>query len=130
MVDLAGLGILTSIFNPAILSAVSFDQGDFLNEGNDGNTFFVKGKIDNVTGTINGFREARLATGGVTGSGELLSITFEAKEAGDGELQIRNAELASANVMNIPFEIKYNSVTVHERAIAWDCQWRWTSKHP
>ena len=119
VVDLAGWELDIN-FNPAILSAVSVDEGDFLNEGKAGNTFFVEGKIDNVTGTINGFRVARLATGGVTGSGELLSITFEAKEAGDGELQIRSAELASTNVMNIPFEIKYSSVTVHERAIAWD----------
>lgn len=107
-------------FNPAVLSAVSVNEGDFLNEGKAGNTLFVEGKIDNVTGTINGFRVAHLGTGGVTGSGELLSITLEAKATGDGELQIRNAKLASSNVMNIPFEIKYNSVTVHERSIPWD----------
>ena len=45
-------------FNPAVLSAVSVTEGDFLStEG--GNTFFVGDNIDNANGKITGVSAAR-----------------------------------------------------------------------
>ena len=98
-------------FDPAVLSAVSVTEGDFLsNDG--GSTFFQEGNTNNTTGDITGLIAARTAGGGVSGGGILLSITFEAKAAGTDSLRFRNVKLGQSNREAMPYNIVINPIIV------------------
>ena len=116
--DLAGwqLGVA---FNPSVLSAVSVSEGDFLKQGG-GATFFLEGIIDNIAGSITNVSGAYLGTGGVSGTGVLLSITFSAKTVGEGSLQLRDVRLGTPAGSAIPYEITLHPVIVGNRSPAWD----------
>ena len=116
--DLAGwqLGVT---FNPSVLSAVSVDEGDFLKKSG-GATFFLEGTIDNIAGSIANVSGAYLGTGGVSGTGVLLSITFSAKKVGEGSLQLRDVHLGTPSGSAIPYEITLHPVIVGNRSPAWD----------
>ena len=101
--DLAGWH-LDIAFNPAVLEAISVTEGDFLSE-DEGNTFFQSGEINNAAGTITGISGAFIGIGGVTGSGTLFSVTFEAKAAGEGSLQMSEDRLGAANGNQIYYDI-------------------------
>ena len=116
--DLAGwqLGVA---FNPSVLSAVSVNEGDFLKKSG-GATFFLEGIIDNIAGSITNVSGAYLGTGGVSGTGVLLSITFSAKTVGEGSLQLRDVHLGTPSGSAIPHEITLHPVIVGNRSPAWD----------
>ena len=98
-------------FNPAVLSAVSVTEGDFLSKDG-GSTFFQEGNINNTTGEITGLIAARTASGGVSGTGVLLSITFEAQATGEDLLRFRNVKLGQSNGEVMPYTIVINSIIV------------------
>ena len=89
-------------FDPAILEAVNVTEGDFLKK--DGvTTFFQGGTINNASGKITGFTAARLSTTrGVSGTGTLLQVTFEAKSAGETVLELQNLEFGDVTGTLIP----------------------------
>ena len=103
VVNLAGWQ-LDIEFNPAVLSAVSVIEGDFLSKEG-GQTLFLAGNIDNVNGTITAISTAFLGIHDIGGTGILLSVTFEAKAAGQGNLKLHNVKLGSVNRDDIPYEI-------------------------
>ena len=94
VVDLAGWQFNIA-FNPAVLKVTSVNEGDFLSEDG-GNTFFQEGDINNAAGTITGISGAFIGTGGVSGTGTLLSINFEAKAAGEGSLHLSAGKLGAS----------------------------------
>ena len=108
VVDLAGWQIDIA-FNPQVLGAVSVTEGAFLSKDG-GNTHFLQGTIDNVSGTITGVNQVFLGDGGVNGTGKLLSITFEAKATGRETLQLQNLALGSPNGDNIPYALVANPI--------------------
>ena len=89
-------------FDPAILEAANVTEGDFLKK--DGvTTFFQGGTINNASGKITGFTAARLSTTrGVSGTGTLLQVTFEAKSAGETVLELQNLEFGDVTGTLIP----------------------------
>ena len=99
--DLAGWQVDIA-FHPRVLGAVSVTEGDFLSKDG-GNILFLQGTIDNASGTITGVNQVFLGDGGVSGTGKLLSITFEAKATGRERLRLHNLALGSANGDNIPY---------------------------
>ena len=103
VVDLAGWQ-LDIMFNPRVLEAVSASEGDFLS-GGEGNTFFVGDNIDNVNGKITGVSAALIGTGGSSGTGILLEVTFEAKRSGEGKLRLEKVRLGDSNGKGIPHHI-------------------------
>ena len=113
--DLAGWQ-LDIAFNPAVLKAVSVTEGDFLSKDG-GSTFFQAGSINNTTGAITGLIAARISAGGVSGTGILLSINFEAKAAGEGGLNLHEVRLGDTNGDPIPHELVINPITVEG---SWD----------
>ena len=113
VVDLAGWQ-LDIAFNPAVLKAVSVTEGDFLSKDG-GNTFFVEGNINTTTGRIANVSGAFLGTGGVSGTGVLLEIIFEAEAYGEGNLRLENVRLGDPNEDNIPHEIVINPFTFKPR---------------
>ena len=106
VVNLAGWQ-LDIAFNPSVLKAVSVAEGDFLSKDG-GNTFFVEGNINTTAGRIANVSGAFLGTGGVSGTGVLLDITFEAKAYGEGRLRLENVRLGDSNGNSIPHEIVIN----------------------
>ena len=78
-------------FDPVILEAINVTEGDFLKIGG-GTTFFQTGTINNASGRITGFTAARTSTGGVSGTGTLLQVTFRAKARGETALTLQNVE--------------------------------------
>jgi adhesin HecA-like repeat protein len=70
----------------SILSALSVTEGPFLPNGGSNSTFFESGSIDNTAGTISNIGDVGLS--GVTGSGYLVDITFQALQAGTTSIAI------------------------------------------
>ena len=118
MSDLAGwqLGIT---FNPAVLRAVSVNEGNFLKKGG-GNTFFQSGEIDNTTGEIDGVTATFIGSVGISGDGKLLSISFEAKTSGMGLLALNNVQFIASSAEVIAYDITINPIIVGDGMLAWD----------
>ena len=116
--DLAGwqLGVT---FNPAVLRAVSVNEGNFLRKGG-GNTFFQSGEIDNTTGEIDGVTATFIGSVGISGGGKLLSITFEAKTSGMGLLALNNVQFIASSAEVIAYDITINPIIVGDGMLAWD----------
>ena len=101
--DLSGWQ-LNIAFNPAVLKVISVNEGDFLST--DGrNTFFQGGNINNDAGSITDINGVVIDEGGISGTGTLLSITFEAKASGQGSLQLSKGKLGASNGNQIHHEI-------------------------
>ena len=98
--DLAGWQFNVA-FDPAILQAVEVSEGDFL-KSDGGATFFRRGGVDNTNGVITGFSAARTTTGGASGSGSLLQVTFNARGDGETRLALQNFRFGSAIGEEIP----------------------------
>ena len=98
-------------FNPAVLSAVSVTEGDFLSQDG-GSTFFQEGSINNTTGEITELIAARTTGGGVSGTGVLLSIIFEAQATGEDFLRFRNVKLGQSNREVMPYTIVIKPIIV------------------
>ena len=113
VVDLAGWQ-LDIAFNPAVLQAVSVSEGDFLAKGGR-STFFASGNINNTTGKITEITAAFIGTGGISGTGALLEITFEAEVVGEGGLRLENVRLGDPNGDSIPHEIVINPLIFKPR---------------
>ena len=116
--DLAGWQLEVA-FNPDVLSVVEVKEVNFLKSGG-GNTFFRKGDIDNTAGKITNLSAAILGGGSVSGEGTLFSITFEAKAAGDGELQLQSTQFSNLAGQIIPHEVDVYPVLVEGRPLVED----------
>ena len=107
------------VFDPAMLEAVEVDEGDFL-KTEDVSTFFLPGTIDNTAGKITKLSAARLS-GGVNGTGTLLSVTFTAKAVGETQVTLSNFQAGSSNSEVILSAAPKITITVEDRAFpAWD----------
>ena len=113
IVDLAGWQ--TDItFDPNVLEAVEVNEGDFLKTGGEG-TFFLRGTIDNQKGKITQISSARLS-GGVNGTGTLLSVTFSAKAIGETRIRLSNLQAGDSSTEAIPLDAPEIIITVEEGA--------------
>ena len=107
------------VFDPAMLEVVEVNEGDFL-KTEDVSTFFLPGTIDNTAGKITKLSAARLS-GGVNGTGTLLSVTFTAKAVGETQVTLINFQAGSSNSEVILSAAPKITLTVEDRAFpAWD----------
>jgi hypothetical protein len=98
-------------FDPAILSAQSVTEGALLPSG--GSTFFIPGAIDNSAGTITLTADSLFRVSGVTGSGILATVNFEALGIfGTSSLTLSNLVLLDSALSDIPFTTKGATVNV------------------
>ena len=88
-------------FDPVILEAINVNEGNFLKTGG-GTTFFQTGTINNASGRITGFTTARTSTGGASGTGTLLQVTFRAQARGETALTLQNVEFGDPTGTLIP----------------------------
>ena len=101
-------------FDPAILEAVGVSEGDFL-KTDGGSTFFQGGRIENPSGKIVGLRAARLTGGGVSGSGSILQVEFEAKSGGETEIALHNFKFGASTGEILPAAPHEIHIIVQER---------------
>ena len=106
-------------FDPAVLEAVEVSEGDFLKAQGEG-TFFLRGTIDNTAGKITQISSARLS-GGVSGTGTLLSVTFTAKTVGETRLVFSNFQAGNRKSEVITSNTPQITITIEDGAFpAWD----------
>ena len=106
-------------FDPNALEAVEVSEGDFLKTEGVG-TFFLRGTIDNTAGKITQISAARLS-GGVNGTGTLLSVTFTAKAVGETRVTLSNLHAGDSSTEAIPLDVPEITIAVEDRAFpAWD----------
>ena len=98
-------------FDSDVLEAIEVKEGGFLKRGG-GTTFFQKGTIDNTIGEITGVSSALISKNGVTGAGNLLSVVFSAKAAGNSQVALRNFQLGSNTGDVIPAGVRDFTITV------------------
>ena len=101
-------------FDSDVLEVVEVSEGDLL-KAEGGNTFFLKGTIDNAVGEITKLSSARLGSG-VSGTGTLLLVTFTAKATGETRVTFRNFFAGSSSREEIPSDIPEIVITVEARA--------------
>jgi len=108
--DLYGFQFQLS-FDPEIVEAVSLVEGDFLSTG--GSTYFKAGEIDNTAGTID-WTYGLLLDGvpGVSGSGSLTTLNFNAIGSGTTLLTLSNVKLVDSSSQEITCGVEDGSVTV------------------
>ena len=118
IVDLAGWQADIT-FDPNVLEAIEVNEGDFLKAGGVG-TFFLRGTIDNTAGKITKISSARLS-GGVNGTGTLLSVTFTAKAVGETRVTLSNLHAGDSSTEAIALDAPEIVITVEDSAFpAWD----------
>jgi len=108
--DLYGFQFQLS-FDPEIVEAISLVEGDFLSTG--GSTFFKAGEIDNTAGTID-WTYGLLLDGvpGVSGSGSLTTLNFNAIGSGTTLLTLSNVKLVDSSSQEITCGVEDGSITV------------------
>ena len=115
-VDISGVADLYGyqfdvLFNPALIEALSSTEGSFLNKG--GSTFYIPGTNDNTGGSVGATADTLVtAVPGVTGTGNLAVLNFEALASGVSSVTIANAELIDSQFNFISSSSKSGSVTV------------------
>ncbi|RKU20646.1 hypothetical protein C6503_05590 [Candidatus Poribacteria bacterium] len=89
------------VFDPAVLSADSVREGDFL-KADDEQPFFDAGTINNETGKITGLKAARIFQGRIGRQGGLLTVEFTVIGSGESRLTLDNFQVGSRRGETIP----------------------------
>lgn len=98
-------------FDPSIVRATGVSAGALL--GNAGATLFVPGDIDNTVGIIAAIANSLQGSlGGVTGTGELAIIEFEALKPGTTQLTLFNSLLLDSQLLLIDGGVIGGNATV------------------
>ncbi len=90
---------LTVQFNPNVLELVNVDAGDFLQK--DGKPVAIVHRTEG-TGVISIVTERPPSSNGVTGQGNLCTLTFKAIAAGDSKVTLTKVGAADALQRNLP----------------------------
>jgi general secretion pathway protein D len=106
------------LFTPTILAATGVNEGPFLPSG--GATFFLPGTIDNTVGAITFTANTLLGLiPGVSGSGTLASLTFEALTAGSSAITLANVLLFDSLGAPMSFSTQGGTVNVVPEPGTW-----------
>jgi adhesin HecA-like repeat protein len=98
-------------FNPTVLNAVSCTEGSFLSTG--GATFFIPGTVDNSSGVVSATANTLLsAVPGVSGSGTLAQVVFQAISSGVSTISVAGVQLLDSAFNSIDSTATDGSITV------------------
>ena len=98
-------------FDPLILSALSIDEGPFLQSG--GTTFFLPGMIDNALGSITFTANSLIgAVPGANGDGTLVVARFFALGLGSSQINLSGMALIDSTLTDISFTSVGGTVVV------------------
>ena len=103
-------------FNPTVFRATSVAEGPFLRTG--GATFFDGGSIDNTAGAISFIFDTLIGPGaGVTGSGVLSRITFNALRTGVATFSLTDVLALDSNLQTIAVQTQTLALAVPEPGV-------------
>lgn len=104
-------------FDPTILSATSITEGAFLALG--GDTLYIDGMIDNASGTVSNTADVlNGAVPGVSGTGILATVHFDALATGISDINIFNTVFLDSSLSDIQVSnISSGRVTVSNSGI-------------
>ena len=106
------------LFNPAVLQATTSTEGSFLPAG--GSTFYVPGTVNNTLGTVNFTIGTLLGTlPGVSGSGTLATLSFNAAALGTSTLGLRDVLLLDSELLEVAPTFTGGAVTVVPEPSTW-----------
>ncbi len=105
-------------FDPAILKARNVTEGVFFKRDS-ADTFWKEPTLDNQKGHIS-IAAARMTKGGVSGTGTLATVTFEAVKAGETPLTLENLILSNPTGGTLDVSVSGASVIVQESQAPWD----------
>ena len=108
--DLAGWSFNLE-YDPAVLSVESLEESDFLKKGG-GTTFFQKGTDNKEKGLVTGISSAYLGVGGVSNSGNLLTINLKSIKDGEGYLRLKQPKFGNPQGGDFPIKVIDTIVTV------------------
>ena len=99
-------------FDPSLVKAIDVEYGDFLSKGGADLTTCETPVIDTAKGRITGIACRRNTEDGVTGSGILVNVNFEAIAPGELTLKIENESFIQPNGDVIEFGFSDQKITI------------------
>jgi general secretion pathway protein D len=115
-VNLAGGQNVSSVplqimYNPRVLQLVNVSSGTLLAQ--DGQTVALVNRDDSLAGILQVTASRPPGTSGISGDGQVFTLTFQARAPGQSTLAINRAVLKNASMQNMPATGSQAIVTVH-----------------
>ena len=102
---------LQIMYNPRVLQLLNVSNGTFLAQ--DGQTVALVNRDDSMAGILQVTASRPPGTSGISGDGQLFTLTFQARAPGQSTLAINRATLKNAAMQNTPATGSQAIVTVH-----------------
>lgn len=96
-------------YDGVILDYYSIVEGDFLSEGGSVVTIFGNGSLG--SGVISGIYNARNVTSGITTTGTIATITFNASAVGSSQIGLHNVIWVNSTILNASAEVITPTIT-------------------
>ena len=102
---------LQILYNPKVLQLLNVSSGPLLQQ--DGQAVALVHRDDSMMGILQITASRPPGSNGITGDGQVMTLTFQAKAPGEATLSINRAVLKNASMQNIPAGGSQAIVTVH-----------------
>lgn len=102
--------IITLSYDPKVMDFKTAGEGMFLKNDGQQTSFLFSNNVK--TGTVDLYMTRIGDVGGVSGSGQLCSVTFQAKSTGTSELFVKGMKLTNFNREQVKADMKGARVTV------------------
>ncbi len=102
---------LQILYNPKVLQLLNVSNGPLLQQ--DGQAVALVHRDDSMMGILQVTASRPPGSAGITGDGQLFTLTFQAKAPGEATLSINRATLKNSSMQNIPAGGSQAIVTVH-----------------
>ncbi len=103
--------LLQILYNPKVLQLLNVSNGPLLQQ--DGQAVALVHRDDSMMGILQVTASRPPGSNGITGDGQVFTLTFQAKAPGQATLSINRATLKNASMQNIPAGGSQAIVTVH-----------------
>jgi general secretion pathway protein D len=102
---------LQILYNPNVLQLVNVSNGPMLSQ--DGQAVALVHRDDSMMGILQLTASRPPGSTGISGDGQVFTLTFQAKAPGQATLSINRATLKNASMQNIPASGAQSIITVH-----------------
>ena len=102
---------LQILYNPNVLQLVNVSNGPLLSQ--DGQAVALVHRDDSMMGILQLTASRPPGSNGISGDGQVFTLTFQAKAPGQATLSINRATLKNASMQNIPAGGSQAIITVH-----------------
>jgi len=102
---------LQILYNPKVLQLVNVSNGPMLSQ--DGQAVALVHRDDSMMGILQLTASRPPGSAGISGDGQVFTLTFQAKAPGQATLSINRASLKNTSMQNIPAGGSQAIVTVH-----------------